>query len=345
MTQASKKSFRIVDLPQGSDEWRKWRDEGITATDAVVITGLSPFKTRWRLWAEKSGFADPQDLSGNPLVQKGNKQEPDARAQWEERHNEIVLPTCVESTLCPVIRASLDGLTSDGKPVEIKVPSDKSWQEVIDKGEASDTFKRYWPQCQHQMLALGAKEGWLVFYHARHGMKEFIIQRDDVFCRRIIKEAREFFREVTEKSPPEKDLERDAYIPEGEEAEQWKQAAYAYREYQHELDELKAREKQLKELQKPLLGKMKELMGDHQRGDYAGVMITRFTTSGSVDYRKIVEEETKLSEDEVEAYRKEGGDRTRVTVSEDPVPRLIKNEAVVEQATAPAREHIKASPF
>ena len=126
---------------------------------------------------------------------------------WEERHGVIILPTCVESLLCPLLRASLDGLTPDDKPVELKVPSDKSWQAVIAEGVESAPYKLYWPQVQQQMLCLNAREGYLVFYHAKHGMKEFLIQRDDAFCREIVAESRSFYQEVVTKQPPQKDMD------------------------------------------------------------------------------------------------------------------------------------------
>ena len=55
----------VVDLNQRSDEWLNWRSLGVTATDIPVILGLSPYKTVWQLWAEKTGRINPPDLSGS----------------------------------------------------------------------------------------------------------------------------------------------------------------------------------------------------------------------------------------------------------------------------------------
>ncbi len=65
--------MKIVDLTQGDDAWLAWRKGGITATDAAILLDRSPYKTRWRLWAEKSGFAREVDLSLNPLVRRGER--------------------------------------------------------------------------------------------------------------------------------------------------------------------------------------------------------------------------------------------------------------------------------
>jgi predicted phage-related endonuclease len=40
-------------LTQGTDEWKAWRRDGITATDAVVLFGLNPDMTPLKLWRQK----------------------------------------------------------------------------------------------------------------------------------------------------------------------------------------------------------------------------------------------------------------------------------------------------
>ena len=67
--------MKQVNLEQRSKEWRDWRRCGVTASDAAVIlpkrVGQSPYKSRWQLWAEKSGVLKEPDLSSNPHVQRG----------------------------------------------------------------------------------------------------------------------------------------------------------------------------------------------------------------------------------------------------------------------------------
>ncbi|MDF5232827.1 YqaJ viral recombinase family protein, partial [Vibrio parahaemolyticus] len=63
--------MKIVNLSQRSEQWLEWRKGGITATDACILLNRSPYKTEWRLWAEKTGYAREVDLSLNPLVRQG----------------------------------------------------------------------------------------------------------------------------------------------------------------------------------------------------------------------------------------------------------------------------------
>jgi putative phage-type endonuclease len=111
--------MRVIDIVQRSPEWHGWRSAGMSASDAPVVLGVSPFKTRWRLWAEKCGLAFEEDLSGNPYVRRGLEEE-DIRRVYEDRHGVLLLPLCAESDAHPVVRASFDGLTDEGEPVEIK---------------------------------------------------------------------------------------------------------------------------------------------------------------------------------------------------------------------------------
>ena len=85
-----------VNLNQRSDEWFKWREQGITATEAVAIAGYSSYSTPWRVWAEKTGRVKAPDLSDNPYVRYGIDHEDEVRALFMEKHVDVVMPACGE---------------------------------------------------------------------------------------------------------------------------------------------------------------------------------------------------------------------------------------------------------
>lgn len=59
--------MKIVDLTQRSPEWLRWRAQGVTASEAAVVLDRSPYKTPWRLWAERTGLArKPDDPPPDP---------------------------------------------------------------------------------------------------------------------------------------------------------------------------------------------------------------------------------------------------------------------------------------
>ena len=56
------KQYEFVKAEQRSPEWFALRADGITATEAAVIAGLSPYKTPYALWAEKRGAYTPDPV-------------------------------------------------------------------------------------------------------------------------------------------------------------------------------------------------------------------------------------------------------------------------------------------
>lgn len=322
--------MKVVKLSQGDDDWLEWRKLGVTATDAVVLLGRSPYKTRWRLWAEKTGYAREVDLSLNPMVRRGLENEDKARQAYEEKHDEILFAPCVESVQYPHMRASLDGLRSDGKPVELKCPGETVWNDVCANGTNSSGFQLYYAQVQHQLLVTGASEAHLVFWY-QGDMREFVVARDDAMIKELLALAAEFLDQIQNKIEPDKDPERDLYLPEGSEVNQWICAAEEYRVLDVEVKELKKQLAELEKRQKPLLETMKGLMGEYFHADYCGVMVTRYKASGRIDYKKLLEEKASgIDESEIEQFRGPASERCRVTVSADSVkPRYIVDEEVL----------------
>ncbi|MFC6674303.1 YqaJ viral recombinase family protein [Marinobacterium aestuariivivens] len=321
--------MKIINLSQRDDDWLEWRRGGITATDATILLNRSPYKTRWRLWAEKTGYAREVDLSLNPLVRRGVQNEDKARQAFEAKHNDLLLPACVESAQNPLMRASLDGLTGDGEPAELKCPSESVWKDVCANGVNSKPYQLYYAQVQHQLLVTDAAKGWLVFWYEGE-IREFVITRDEAMLNELLVQAKEFWQQVLERKEPEKDPERDLYIPHGKQAERWISAAEEYRIYDAEIQELKQRLSELQDKQKPLLDDMKSLMGEYFHADYGGVMVTRYKVAGRVNYKKLLEEKASgVKPDDIDKYRDEAGERCRVTVTDSVKPRYIVDEEVL----------------
>lgn len=319
--------MKIINMNQRDDDWLEWRKAGITATDATILLNRSPYKTRWRLWAEKTNYAREANLSLNPLVRRGVENEDKARQAFESKYNELLLPVCVESVRYPLMRASLDGLTGDGEPTELKCPSESVWKDVCSNGVNSKSYQLYYAQVQHQLLVTEAIKGWLVFWY-EGDIREFLITRDEPMLNELLAQAKEFWQYVLKKKEPEKDPERDLYIPTGKQSEQWISAAEEYRVYDAETQELKQRLRELQDKQKSLLGDMMSLMGEYFQADYGGVMVTRYKVAGRVNYKKLLEI-SGVKPDDIEKYRDEADERCRVKVTDSVKPRYIVDEKVL----------------
>lgn len=284
--------MRYVNMPQRSPEWLEWRKQGITATESGVILGISPYKTPWRLWAEKVGRAIPANLDHVPQVRYGREHEDHVRELFEQAHGEFVTPACAESDKHPLFRASFDGLTMDDLPVEIKCPGEGTLQDVLERKEQSDAYRLYSVQVQHQLLVSEAPYGWLVFYDGRNGEEkliEFRIERDEALIRKIIEEGTRFWNDyIVPKKEPPMDLQRDVWFPQGDDIAVCTQVAHDYRALDEEVRSLSAKLTELKSRQASMKERIQALMGDHHLAEFAGLRVKKVVKAGAVNYEALL---------------------------------------------------------
>jgi predicted phage-related endonuclease len=124
----------------------------IGGSDARTIMG-SDEGVLLRLWREKRGEVEPEDLSGNLIVQLGLVTEPLNRL-WFERNTGQVIKDVQRRVQHPVIRwmaATLDGMVAGTDAVfESKFMLPWSFSEVA-------AAEKYMPQLQHNMWVTNAK--------------------------------------------------------------------------------------------------------------------------------------------------------------------------------------------
>lgn len=343
--------MKVINFNQGSDPWLEWRLNGVTATDAVVIGAelvdleLYRDESVWRLWSVKTAYAKAKDLSRNPNVKRGKKLEEPARLKCQEHFKELIIPVCIESSYKPVIRASLDGILPTGEPVELKCPSEPVWLDVVKNGVHSEHYKRYWIQCQHQLLASGSKSGFLVFYF-QDQLKIFEIQADMDFLRELFLLEMKFWQMVQQNQEPEKDPYRDSHIPVGEESNQWIYLSENYKFYDDQIQDLKNQIKELEEKRQPFRDGLISMLPDSKTVDYNGLIVTRVETGGSYDSGKLIELIKKLdpsiTEAHLNSFKKEKKPSFRLSRSADDAPRNIINEEVLKPLEQKTEDYVSA---
>ncbi|MFC1353962.1 MAG: endonuclease [gamma proteobacterium symbiont of Clathrolucina costata] len=319
--------MKIINLPQRSPEWHVWRKGGVSASAAAVILNRSPYKTLWRLWAEKTGRAVEEDLSKNPNVMRGFKLEDRARQCCERALGEdFLLPVCAQSDDNPLVLASFDGLTESNIPTELKCPCEKNYDSVVKDGEASESYELYYPQIQQQIYVADAPYGWLMFYSPEDNGDHRLLKvpRDDALISDLVTGIEQFWDRVQKDQPPPMDLERDLFIPSDREANDWIYHATDYRLLDQQIRGMEEKIKELKGKRDVALNAMKGMMGGFYKADFAGVSITRFEKQGGIDYDKyLTENYPSVRNDDLEKYRKDGTTQYRVTVTNKAMPRNI----------------------
>ncbi|KAA1053888.1 YqaJ viral recombinase family protein [Azospirillum argentinense] len=333
--------MKIVNLRQGSAKWLAWRDQGVSASDIAVVLGISPYKSPWRLYAEKAGKVPPEDLSGNMFVAHGKRCEPALRAWFEVKHDTLLFPACGEADH-PYIRASFDGLTDDGIPVELKAPSDAVFDEVVALREDATAYRLYSCQVQAQIFVSGKDHGYLVFgrvVEKENGSLvvdeavEFRIDRDEAFIAEMLQKAEAFMDSVKTGKEPKKDPARDVYSPvSDEDMQEWEAAATEYRDAEAKIESLKAQMAALTQTQDNAKKRMLKQMGQFAQADALGIQITRFVSKGRVNYPALLEHhKVKVSDADVDKFRGTSSESVKVTVKKAK-PAEVKTVSAVAAA-------------
>jgi predicted phage-related endonuclease len=182
----------VCRTPNNSD-----RSSFIGGSDARIIMGADE-PALLRLWREKRGEAEPQDLSGNLLVQLGLATEALNR-HWYERNTTQTIG-CVQHRLRhPVLRwmgATLDGVVADtGAVFEAKFMLPWSFSEEA----AAD---KHMAQLQHNMRVTNAKTSVLSIITGGGKWVEIIIAADSLYQHLLLTAEKKFWRCVENGEPP-----------------------------------------------------------------------------------------------------------------------------------------------
>ncbi len=151
-----------------------------------------------RLWREKRGEAEPEDLSGNLIVQLGRVTE-DLNRHWFERNTGQAVTDVQKRVRHPLVRylaATLDGrIEGTGAVFEAKFMLPWSFSE---EGAA----EKYMPQLQHNMWVTNAKAGVLSIITGGGKWVEITLSADPLYQHLLLTAEKKFWRCVETGDPP-----------------------------------------------------------------------------------------------------------------------------------------------
>ncbi len=169
----------------------------IGGSDARIILGTDQ-TALLRLWREKRGEIEPENLSGNLIVQLGVVTE-DLNRHWFERNTGQVLKDIQRRIRHPVIRwmaATLDGIVEgSGAVFEAKFMLPWSFSE---EGAA----EKYMAQLQHNMWVTNAKLAVLSVITGGGKWVENTIPADSLYQHLLLTAEKKFWRCVETNEPP-----------------------------------------------------------------------------------------------------------------------------------------------
>lgn len=193
---------------EDNDGWLDQRKHGIGGSDVAAIMGLSPWRTPAEVWLEKTGRAEPEDLSDRPHVQRGVDLEAFVGGKFHEKHRTYItrrVNAICQSIERPWAQASLDYEVSEGKSngasgyewgvLEIKTSrNDADWADGIPV--------YYMTQVQHYLSVTGRKYAWVAVQFDSDWLweyREYRIERDEEDIAAINAAVDTFWHDYVEK--------------------------------------------------------------------------------------------------------------------------------------------------
>lgn len=276
-----------VNFQQGSQEWLDWRKGLLTATEAPILMGASPYCTALEGWKRKTGQIPGQVV--NLAMLRGQRDEPIAREMFIKETGINMIPSCIESSLYNFLGASLDGLSEcESVILEIKSNADHYHKDLETKHIIPEF---HWMQIQHQMFC---GDGTIkMAYYVSYNKGKILIKEifpDINWMNEYFKEAKEYWRKCVFFEAPAlslKDYEDKNYDLE------FCNIATEYRNIDLMIKELEEKKNHYK--------KQLVTLCEDKNCIASGIKILKKSIKGRIDYEKIPE----LENINTEKYRKE----------------------------------------
>jgi predicted phage-related endonuclease len=169
----------------------------IGGSDARIIMGADD-SALLRLWREKRGDIEPEDLGGNLIVQLGIVTEPLNR-HWYQQNTGQTITDVQRRVTHPVMKwmaATLDGrIAATGAVFEAKFMLPWSFSE---EGAA----EKYMPQLQHNMWVTNATTAVLSVITGGGRWVEITVAADSLYQHLLLTAEKKFWRCVESGEPP-----------------------------------------------------------------------------------------------------------------------------------------------
>lgn len=287
-------------MEQKSEAWHNWRALGIGSSDVAIILGISPWKTAFRLWQEKTKQVTVE-YTGNFATERGEKYEGKARAHVELITGKEWPAELVIDEVRNHYRVSLDGRCGD-EILEIKVPSIALVEDVETKGiEGVPDY--YMAQMQYQLLVTKATRCLFVCFHPeRNKISSVWVHPDKKWIAKIEKAVDAFWNCILSGEQPamtDKDfIELDD--------KQFLEDASLYAALSKSISDLEEKIATVKE-------RILEQAKVHPAIQGGGIRVSGYTVKGNVDYSAIPE----LKLVNLESYRKPPRKQYRITIEKN----------------------------
>ena len=195
-----------------SAEAKLLRKEALGGSDAnIVMSGDE--KKLLRLWKEKRGEVEGEDLSDILAVQMGSFTEP-FNVAWFEKQTGYWVTHCglairgKDSKAQPFMACTLDGYVVEDLGRDPYGARDGRELGIFEakhcgvRNTDAELFARYVPQLTHNCLVAGERRAWLSCFKGNGDWVMFEMELDERYAAALVERERQFWEHVRTGTPP-----------------------------------------------------------------------------------------------------------------------------------------------
>jgi putative phage-type endonuclease len=273
-----------------SSEWVEKRRKRIGGSEVASILGISPYRSAYDLWMEKTGKKEPEDLSNLPHIIRGHLGEETCRMIIEQEMLKAFRPKMWNHPTLEYIGASDDGWNIDDNILlEIKCMGKANHA----RAAAGEIPPHYACQCQYNLYVSQAVKCLFISFRPEDGTKHVIeVFPDPKEQERIVAAVSNFWlNNVLKDIPPP--------IADGDYREVKDEAL---QKTIQEFKDLHAQSKIIEAKIEECKSRLRPYVSVHHAVVCSGVKLLLTTQQGRIDYKRYAAD-GKVSNETLEKYR------------------------------------------
>lgn len=190
----------MIVTPENESAWLAERKNSVGSSDSPAILGVSPFTTPIDAWQRKLGLAPEQEE--NEAMRWGKLLEPLILQEYTAATGRAMAETqrFVRHPEYPWMTATIDGLTTDGRIVEVKTTS--AWAREWGEEDTDQVPESYLVQVHHQMACTGVGEADVAVLIGGQRFRLYKVERNADLVELIEAKCAEFWECVRDRTPP-----------------------------------------------------------------------------------------------------------------------------------------------
>ena len=286
------------------EEWLAIRSKYIGGSDAGAVIGLNPFKSRYSLWAEKTGKVP--GFEGNIVTKVGSYLEDLVAKMFEEETGKKVRRKnrTMVNDIYPYACANIDrAVVGENALLEIKTTNSIPIMKQLRKSEFPEV---YYAQVVHYLAVTGLDKAYLAVLINCRELKVYELDRDQAEIDALMEAEKEFWNLVETNTPPNadgSDATSDTLINLYPNSNEDSIDLFAFDSQLKEYMSIKAQIDALEDLKDEIANSIKAYMKEAGRGESSNYKVScKSQTKRTFDTKKFESDHKNIS---LEGYFKE----------------------------------------